>query len=245
MGRRGQSDYFPVVSDLLERVQRLESELQALRMSTLAERRFVLDGESHPYHVARGNRTWDNERAVEIPVVWAALRRRGTSAGVLEVGNVLGHYFPIEHHVLDKYEHHATVTWNEDVVDFDPPFAPELILSISTLEHAGHSERPRDPGKFHAAVAAVADWLAPGGRLLFTVPLGYNPAVREYLDAPDPARTVRCMRRTTLDNLWTQAEYEQVRDVRYGQPFPCANAIALVEVAGGPAEPAARAWEPA
>ena len=44
--------------------------MQALRMSTLAERRFVLDGERHAYHVARGNRTWDNERAVEIPVVW-------------------------------------------------------------------------------------------------------------------------------------------------------------------------------
>ena len=30
------------------------------------------------------------------------------------------------------------------------------------------------------------------------------------------------------------AEYEQVRDLRYGSPFPCANAIAIVEVAAEP-----------
>lgn len=211
--------------------------MQALRMSTLAERSFELDGERHLYHVARGNRTWDNERAVEIPVVWSALQRHGRSEGVLEVGNVLGHYFEIAHPVLDKYEHDPGVTWNEDVVTFKPPFAPELILSISTLEHVGHSEQPRDPAKFRQAVEAVAGWLAPGGRLLFTVPLGYNPAVREYLDAPHAERSaVRCLRRTTLDNLWVQADYAEVCDLRYDRPFRCANAIAIVELTapGGP-----------
>lgn len=216
---------------LLERIQRLEEELQALRMSTLAERRFALDGESHAYHVARGNRTWDNERAVEIPIVWSELRRRGHARGVLEVGNVLGHYFDIDHPVLDRYERSDTVTWNEDVVSFQPPFAPELVLSISTLEHVGHSEQPRDPTKFRRALDAVFGWLAPGGRLLFTVPLGYNPAVRDYLDAPHPQRSsLRCMRRTTLDNLWVQADYAEVRDCRYNRPLPCANAIAIVEL---------------
>jgi hypothetical protein len=225
---------------LLERVQRLEGELQALRMSTLAERCFVLDGESYAYHVAKGNRTWDNERAVEIPLVWAALQCRGHSEGVLEVGNVLGHYFEIAHPVLDRYEQHRCVTWNEDVVAFQPPFAPELILSISTLEHAGHSESPRDPRKFKEAVEAVSGWLAPGGRLLFTVPLGYNPAVREYLDAPPADTAVSCMKRTTLDNLWVQADYAEVRDVPYNRPFPCANAIAIVEVPAAAREPDAR-----
>jgi hypothetical protein len=152
---------------------------------------------------------------------------------VLEVGNVLGHYFDTVHPVLDKYEQEEHVTWNEDVVTFQPPFAPELVLSISTLEHVGHSERPRDRTKFRLAVDAIVSWLAPGGRLLFTVPLGYNPAVREYLDSPHSLRTsVRCLRRTTLYNLWVQAAYTEVCDVRYNRPFPCANAIAIVEVTG-------------
>jgi hypothetical protein len=206
-------------------------EEEALRMSMLAGRTFELDGESLPYHVARGNRTWDNERAVEIPLVWRELERRGHSEGVLEVGNVLGHYFEIAHPVLDRYERHRTVTWNEDVVAFQPPFAPELVLSISTLEHIGHSETPRDPAKFARAIDAILGWLAPGGRLVFTVPLGYNPAVLEYLDAPSARLTaLRCMRRVTLENLWVQATYPEVRAARYNRPFSCANAIALVEL---------------
>jgi hypothetical protein len=236
----GEQQVSPV--DLLERVQRLEEQLQAVRMSALTERRFTLDGDSLAYHVAPGTGTWDNERAVELPVIWRELQRRGRSGGVLEVGNVLGHYFEIAHPVLDKYEQDRHVTWNEDVVAFAPPFAPELILSISTLEHIGYSESPRDLGKFRAAIDALTGWLAPGGRLLFTVPLGYNPAVREYLDAPHLERTaVRCLRRATLDNLWVQVDYADVRDVRYDRPFRCANAIAIVEVAKGAHEPVARA----
>jgi hypothetical protein len=207
------------------------AEEEALRMSMLATRSFVLDGENLSYHVARGNRTWDNERAVEIPLVWRELERRGHGEGVIEVGNVLGHYFEIDHPVLDRYERHGTVTWNEDVVSFQPPFSPELVLSISTLEHVGHSETPRDAAKFARAVQAILGWLAPGGRLVFTVPLGYNPAVVEYLDSPPAQLTaLRCLRRTTLENLWEQAAYAEVRAVRYNRPFTCANAIALVEL---------------
>ncbi len=143
-----------------------------LRMSALAERRFVLDGESHSYFVASGNRTWDNERAVEIPVILSELERRKGSDGVLEVGNVLSNYFEITHPVLDKHEQDQNVTWNEDVVEFKPPFAPDLVLSISTLEHVGHSDTPRDPERFRMAIDAIVSWLRPGGRLVFTVPLG-------------------------------------------------------------------------
>ncbi len=219
------------MADLPDRIEQLEEQMQALRMSTLAERRFILDGAPHAYFVARGNRTWDNERAVEVPVVWHELERRNGSKGVLEVGNVLGHYFEITHPVLDKYEQDEHVTWNEDVIGFKPPFAPDLVLSISTLEHVGRDESPQDPAKFRLAIDSIVSWLSPGGRLVFTVPFGYNPAVRSYLDAAHPARTaVRCLRRTTLDNLWVQADYAEVRDYSYGRPFPCANAIAIVEV---------------
>ena len=151
---------------------------------------------------------------------------------MLEVGNVLGNYFKITHPVLDKHEQDENVTWNEDVVEFSPPFAPDLVLSISTLEHVGHSDTPRDPGRFRLAIDAIVSWLSPGGRLVFTSTAGYNPAVRSYLDSPDIARkAVRCLRRATLDNLWVQADYDEVRDFRYDRPFPCANAIAIVEVA--------------
>lgn len=205
--------------------------MQAVRMSALAQRTFELDGRSYSYFVSRGNRTWDNERAVEIPVGREAVQAHGRPETVIEVGNVLGqHFADTRHRVLDKFERHPCVTWNEDVIEFEPPFAPELVVSISTLEHVGHSEQPPWPEKFRLAVEATIGWLAPGGRLLFTVPLGYNPSVLEFLEDPSPQVTsMHFMRRTTLDNLWEQTSFSEVRDYRYDKPFRCANALAFVE----------------
>jgi hypothetical protein len=39
----------------------------------------------------------------------------------------------------------------------------------------GRDERPRDPAKAKRAVAALRSLLAAGGRLVITVPVGYNP----------------------------------------------------------------------
>jgi hypothetical protein len=219
---------------LLGAVERLEAEVQAMRMSALAQSSFELDGRTYGYHVAKGNRTWDNERAVEISVGWAAVHSHGRSETVIEVGNVLGHYFDIRHRVLDLNERHRCVTWNKDILEFEPPLAPELVVSISTLEHVGHSDGPRRPEKFRQAVQATIGWLAPGGRLLFTVPLGYNPSVLGYLEDPSPQVTsMLFMRRVTLDNLWEQTNLSAVRDYRYGKPFPAANALAIVEARAG------------
>ena len=52
----------------------------------------------HPYHY-----TWLNERAVEVPV-FRALVAGQAPAHVLEVGNVLSHYGPVGHEVVDRYE---------------------------------------------------------------------------------------------------------------------------------------------
>lgn len=204
--------------------------MRAIRMSTLEQRVFALQGKTYPYHVVRvKQRTWDNERAVELPVCWELVNRHGRPETVIEIGNVLGHYFDTEHRVLDLQERHPLVTWNEDVLEFQPPFAPELIVSISTLEHVGHGEVPARPDKFRRAVEAAIDWLAPGGELLFTVPIGYNRAVLEYLDNPS-AQVVSMlfMRRLTLDNLWEQTTLDEVRDYCYAKPFPAANALAIV-----------------
>ena len=94
----------------------------------------------HPY-----NSTWRNERAIEIPIA------RRFVAGippdkVLEIGNVLSHYGPVAHEVVDKYEQTVGVR-NEDVCDFRSNKKYELILSISTLEHVGWDEEPQDETK--------------------------------------------------------------------------------------------------
>jgi hypothetical protein len=217
---------------LADRVAELERQVISLRKSALARDTFRL-GDRQFHYVARdGNRTWDNERAVELPVAHAAVAELGDPEATIEVGNVLAHYYPVAHPVLDKYERHRAVVWNQDVVDFRPPVPPALIVSISTLEHVGYSEEPRDPAKFGLAVGALRSWLRANGRLLFTVPLGYNPAVLPFLEEAmdDPMCDARFLRRTTLDNRWEETSLSLVRGADYGSPFPAANAIAIVEV---------------
>ena len=100
--------------------------LGALELKTLAnywrhrvlrsQRSFALAGRNYQYYFGRYNTTWHHERAVEVPVAWEVVRQFDPER-VLEVGNVLPHYFQTRHTVLDKDEADPRVV-NADVVDF-------------------------------------------------------------------------------------------------------------------------------
>jgi len=178
----------------------------------------------HPYHA-----TWMNERAVEIPIVRTHLRRQGR---VLEVGNVLKHYEPIKHEVLDKYENASGVI-NQDVIDYNPSNLYDLIISISTIEHVGWDETPRDATKIIVAIRHLRSMLAPSGILIVTLPVGYNPNLDELLDKGELTFThVYCMKRISRLNHWVQTDWSVIRDSKYGHPFPAANAL-VVGIASG------------
>ena len=156
---------------------------------------------------------------------------------VLEIGNVASHYGWQGHDVLDKYERSPGV-FNEDVVDFSPSRPYDAILSISTLEHVGWDEHPRDPEKTLRACHAMRGMLAPAGELLLTCPIGQNPHLDQYIAARSlPFDDQRYMRRLDAENRWVECEFEDVRDSRYGTPFRNANALfigRMTQPAGGP-----------
>ena len=106
-------------------VHAVDSRKRALRRAA-----FEYQGDRLTYQVEGGNKPYDNERAIELAIAERVLEAHGDPSTVIEVGNVLGHYFPTNHAVIDKFEHHRKVTWNEDVVP-RPPFAPNLIVSIA------------------------------------------------------------------------------------------------------------------
>jgi SAM-dependent methyltransferase len=147
---------------------------------------------------------------------------------ILEVGNCLAHFHAHDHDVLDKYERAPGVR-NEDVVDFRPEAPYDLVLSVSTLEHVGWDEEPREPGKVRRAIEHLRGFLAPGGTLWFTVPLGYNPEVDRLVRERDlPLTDLRFLRRTSgATNRWREVGYEAARDAEYGRPYRAANAVAV------------------
>jgi SAM-dependent methyltransferase len=170
-----------------------------------AHRRFAFRGETHRYLYHPYKRTWLTERAVEVPVVQSIVDRH-SGARILEVGHVLGHYRPQSHLVIDKYERSAGVL-NRDATDVADLGPFDLIVAISTLEHVGFDEQPRDPGKAAAAVAALRERLAPGGLLVVTVPVGYNPAFDAALrDGAIPTTAIAALRRAGGETRWREAE---------------------------------------
>jgi hypothetical protein len=190
---------------------------------------FQFDGRTYEYLYHPYNRTWKNERGVEIPIFRELLlQHQGTR--VLEVGNVLSHYFPIQHDVVDKYEVSPGVI-NKDVVEFIPQQKYDLIVSISTLEHVGWDEQPQDPAKLLQAIEHLRSaCLAPNGILVASLPVGYNRYFDNLLnEGKSPFTTQHFLKRVSTQNYWVESDWEQVRDVPYGRFVAHAICIGIIQ----------------
>lgn len=183
----------------------------------------------HPY-----NHTWVNERAIEIPLVLYDVLETAPQH-MLEIGNVLKYYYPtLTHKVVDKYEKVEGVV-NKDVADLKMKQKYELIVSISTMEHVGWDETPRDPQKLLKSLNVLIDHLAPRGKLLITMPMGYNPHVDKLLGSPMKFIKEHNIKyhnyffRRYWGNRWKQVGYSDVHDIAYRHGIS-ARALVLLEI---------------
>jgi hypothetical protein len=189
-----------------------------------AARTFTVGDRTYHYAADHYNRAWRNERAVELALGRAFLDDT-KGRRLLEVGNVLAHYGCRGHDVLDKYEDSPDVL-HEDIVDFHPAEPYEAILSISTLEHVGWDERPREADKTLRAYHALRAAVAPGGTMLLTCPIGQNDYLDQYIqdgmiDFPEQ----HYLRRVSRDNEWREVELGEVKGAKYHSPYRNANAL--------------------
>ena len=189
-----------------------------------ADARFPFDGVELPYEYSMYGQTWRNERTVEIAIARHFLSV-GTTGRVLEVGNVLHHYGIRGHDVLDRYERAVPGVINEDVITFDPGTRYDTIVSLSTLEHVRCDEEDKDPRGSTKALDNLRGLLAPGGRMLVTVPVDWNAGLDADLASGRFAldRGVFYQRTSRFD--WTVADPKRALAMRYGAPFEAANAL--------------------
>jgi cyclopropane fatty-acyl-phospholipid synthase-like methyltransferase len=146
---------------------------------------------------------------------------------VLEVGNVLSNYYYVNHDILDKYEI-ANRVINQDIIDLKKPNYYDLIVSISTLEHVGWDEDPRVPEKIITALNNLQDLLAPGGKIVVTLPLGYNTYMDKLLKEGKISFTERyCLNRISKDNRWREVKWDDIREPKFNFPFPFANLLVI------------------
>lgn len=189
--------------------------------SFIARRTFALGGKEFRYWIHP--LILDNERTVEVPLARELLER--TKGEVLEVGNVLANHFPFPHDIVDKYERADGVT-NEDVITFSPAKRYDAIVTLSTLEHVGWDEEPRDPEKILRAIDHLKQLLADGGELLATLPIGYNSFFDNLVrEKKTGFSEVEYLLRISASNRWREASLEEIATARYGTPYANANAL--------------------
>ncbi|MFN3681735.1 MAG: hypothetical protein ACK4VP_06815 [Nitrospira sp.] len=195
----------------------------------LRDKVFRFDGKEYEYFYHPYNKTWKNERGIEIPIFQEILLSHHGKR-ILEVGNVLSHYFPVQHDVVDKYEVSSGVI-NQDIIEFVPHEKYDLIVSISTLEHVGWDEQPQDPPKLLRAIEHVrSTCLAPGGMLVASLPVGYNRYFDDLLDGgSSPFTTHHFLKRISKRNYWVEANWEEVRGASYGRFVAHAICIGIIQ----------------
>jgi SAM-dependent methyltransferase len=193
-------------------------------------RTFTFQKRTYSYFYHHYNVTWMGERAIEIPIIENVIKEYNGKR-ILEVGNVLNHYFDVNHDVVDKHEKDRNVI-NVDVVDFMPDDKYDLIISISTLEHVGWDEHllyhRKEPQKTKRAFENLKRCLSAGGEMIITYPVGYNPNLDRLTDTGEIKWTrLLCMKRVSHDNCWVEKKWSEVRREQYDCPYIAANGLVI------------------
>jgi hypothetical protein len=208
--------------------------LSPIVVPILGQRKFHFRGKEFCYFYNRYNATWACERCVEVPVIWSEI---GCSfaGNVLEIGNVLQHYYQCRHPVVDKYESASGVI-NADIVGYLTEERFELIVSISTFEHIGFDEpngprQPNERGGIPEAIRHCQTLLTSSGSLILTMPLSYNPEADDLIRNQQlGAKEEHFLRRESYFK-WVECGREEALAHKFGSPFPYANAIVIATFA--------------
>ncbi len=185
---------------------------------------FTFRNNAHRYAIEKYNTTWRNERKVEIPIVKHYLQMYD-GKNILEVGNVMSHYFPAKHYIVDKFETYKNVI-NEDILTYDPNVKFDLIVSISTIEHVGWDDTEQNPDKIIQVIDKLIKLKNKDGKILITAPLGYNPNLDNMLkENMLPFDEIYYLKRISEQGEWVKTEFNKNEVYTYGSPYPCANTI--------------------
>lgn len=195
---------------------------------------FLYNSNKYSLFCHKYNTTWINERAIEIPIISHEINNLSPHSDILEIGNVLSHYFYSDWEVVDKFEK-GNLVINKDILDFNSERKYKLIISISTLEHIGFDDDSGDSyNKIQKAFYMITKLLLPNGRFIFTVPIGYNPFLDNLIQENKFSLKDQKFIKKFTKHHWEEVTKSEALKCKYGSPFPYANCIMVGEYRNSP-----------
>ena len=189
-------------------------------------RTFKFQGKSYFYFHHKYNITWKNERAIEIPIIWEIVKKH-SGKRILEIGNVLSHYFDVNYDIIDKYEKNNDII-NQDIINFHPSNKYDLIISISTFEHIGWSYKTRDSDKILRVIEKLRSLLSLNGKIIVSFPIGWNPYLDRHVKEKEiQFKRIYYLKKVSEDNQYIETNWETVQDVKLNTPFPGVNGLII------------------
>lgn len=179
----------------------------------------VFNGKEYIYENGKYYNGVPCERDVEIPIILDLINSYRQEE-ILQVGNVV----PMECDILDKYEVGKGII-NADIRTYKSNKLYECIFSITTLEHVGWDENPKEFNGIIESIHNILDLLVPNGKLIFSVPIGYNTDMDNlFIKKRVPITLLSCIKRISEDNIWVQCSIDEGLQSQYFYPFFGTNA---------------------
>ena len=195
-----------------------------LIIKLIPKRQFLFEGEKYNLFYHQYNITWANERCVEIPVIKDIVS--SSREDVLEIGNVLSHYFHTDWDIVDKFEKGKNII-NKDILEFKPTKKYGLIVSISTFEHIGYDDNTLtdSKGKILECFNNIKrNCMKKDGLIIITTPVGYNPDMDNIIFSNKLKFNKSCFLKRNHSG-WIQVNKKEASKIKYGKPFPYANCV--------------------
>jgi len=193
----------------------------------LKKGKFIFENKEYSIFYDTYNTTWANERAVEIPIIYEMIKK--CNKKVLEIGNVLSHYYTATWDILDKFEKGEKII-NKDIINFLPKRRYDLIVSISTFEHIGFDDDSSDKSydRIMSAYENIKNnCLNKKGKIVMTIPIGYNPDIDKIIFDNEFKLDKQKFLKRVSKREWKEVKIEEAAKCRYGRPFPYANAVMI------------------
>ena len=182
-------------------------------------KRFYFQNKEYSYFLNFLNGTLSNERIIEIPIITEILKKNQDKK-ILEIGNVISKYYNFPHTIVDKYERGDGVI-NEDVAEYNPDEKYDLIFSISTMEHVGFDEMPQEPEKLMRSFENLKSLLEEEGKIIITMPLGYNKFLDENLEKNNFGFNKQFFfKKDENFNTWKEVDKIDFNSAKYEEKFP-------------------------